>query len=128
MSFKLFYICMYAHIYYVTIMKAQPKKTQKALEQHMQAEFFKALCDPVRVAMVISLASQTKEQTVSDVTQCCGIDFSGVSRHLKILRDAGIVQSHKKGRHTFYSLNAEFLISTFHNIANCLQSCEKENH
>ncbi|MCF6275410.1 MAG: metalloregulator ArsR/SmtB family transcription factor [Robiginitomaculum sp.] len=68
--------------------------------------FFKALGDPVRLALVAYMAHLGKPSTVTEVAGCCGIDFSGVSRHLKILREAGIVTAEKRGRKTYYALDA----------------------
>jgi len=89
----------------------------------MRPDLFKALCDPMRISIIANLASRSGSSSVGDLTECCGIDFSGVSRHLKILRDAGIVTSEKSGREVLYSLRTEELSQTLHNIADALIGC-----
>ena len=48
------------------------------LVQAMRPEVFKALCDPNRIATVATLATKHGPSNVSDITEGCGIDFSGV--------------------------------------------------
>lgn len=72
------------------------------IEDLFEPQFFKALGDPNRIAILVTLARAQKECTVTEVSPCCSIDFSVVSRHLGILRDAGIVQSERRGKNVFY--------------------------
>jgi len=82
------------------------EKLDAAQFPDINPDFFKALGDPVRLALVAYMAHLGKPSTVTEVSGCCGIDFSGVSRHLKILRQAGIVTAQKQGRETYYALDA----------------------
>lgn len=92
----------------------------------MRPDLFKALCDPVRISIVATLASRTSPSTVSDIADCCGIDFSGVSRHLKILKEAGVLSAARNGRKTLYSLDAEMLAMTLRTMADALEVCRKQ--
>jgi len=83
-------------------------------------DFFKALGDPVRLALVSYMAHLGKPSTVTEVSGCCGIDFSGVSRHLKILREAGIVTATKRGRKTYYALDTRKSKATLNRLAEIL--------
>ncbi|TET52650.1 MAG: ArsR family transcriptional regulator [Anaerolineales bacterium] len=92
-------------------------------------EFFKALCDPSRISILVRLAECCGELSVSQVAECCPINISVVSRHLAILRDAGILKSFKKGKEVFYSVRAESLVKSLRTIADAIESCcptEKE--
>jgi len=53
---------------------------------------FKALADPTRVAIVNRLSS-ADEVCVCDLTDACGLSQPTVSHHLRILREAGLVES-----------------------------------
>lgn len=68
------------------------------------AKVFKALCDPKRLAILEQLRSGEKcacvLQEPMDLTQ------SGLSYHMKILCDSGIVVSRQEGKWTHYRLNA----------------------
>lgn len=85
--------------------------------------FFKALGDPNRVALLVHLAESGKEQTVTDVSCCCPIDISVVSRHLGVLRDAGILESQKRGREVYYSVRVDKLTTFLRNLADALEAC-----
>ena len=95
-----------------------------ALRNQMRPDLFKALCDPVRISIVATLASRSGASTVTDIANCCGIDFSGVSRHLKILKDAGVLVAERDGRSVFYRLNSSVLTATLRNMADALDVCQ----
>ncbi len=103
----------------------QPSPSTAPLTQ-VDPEFFKALGDPMRLALVGYMAQLGKPSSVTEVSSCCGIDFSGVSRHLKVLRDAGIVSAEKRGRETFYKLNVESLATTFRALSDMLEGLPKQ--
>lgn len=67
------------------------------------AKVFKALCDPKRLAILEQLRSGEKcacvLQEPMDLTQ------SGLSYHMKILCDSGIVTSRQEGKWTYYRLS-----------------------
>ena len=64
-----------------------------------------ALADPRRREIVEILLDD--EQRVGDLARRLPIAQSGVSRHLRILKDAGIVESRSDGQRRIYSLRAE---------------------
>lgn len=99
---------------------------EDALRDQMRPDLFKALCDPVRISIVATLASRSGASTVTDIATCCGIDFSGVSRHLKILKDAGVLVAERDGRSVLYSLNAPILTATLRNMADALDICRSQ--
>lgn len=87
----------------------------------MRPELFKALSDPVRLSIVSLLACQCEPIQVGAVAGCCGIDLSGVSRHLKVLQRAGIVSAEKRGRDVFYGLQVQELAGSLRETANALE-------
>src|SRR6185503_18628813 len=66
---------------------------------------FLAIADPTRRRIVEVLRSG--EQQVNDVVGKLHIHQSGVSRHLRILLEAGFVQMRPDGQRRLYSLRAE---------------------
>src|ERR1700760_902088 len=70
-----------------------------------QVEFFQALADPVRFRIVETMLGG--ECAVGDIVERMDIHQSGVSRHLRILSDAGIVQMRPDGQRRLYSLRKE---------------------
>jgi ArsR family transcriptional regulator len=64
---------------------------------------FHALSDPTRVAIVSRLAS-TDECCVCDLTAAFELAQPTISHHLKVLRDAGLVESSRRGTWAYYRL------------------------
>lgn len=68
-------------------------------------DVFQALADPTRRRIVAVLRSG--EQPVNDLVDHAGIHQSGVSRHLRILQDAGFVTMRPDGQRRLYALRPE---------------------
>ncbi len=66
----------------------------------------KALSDPNRVKIMKML--EAKELCVCEITAILGLAQSTVSKHLKILEDAGLVDSRKEGAWVNYKLTENF--------------------
>lgn len=75
-----------------------------------QAKIFKALGHPSRLLMASAL--QNGELCVCELQALVGDDISTISRHLSVLREAGVVASEKRGTSIFYRLAIPCL-STF---------------
>lgn len=71
----------------------------------MHADVFQTLADPTRRRIVEAL--RTGEHAVNDIVDRVEIHQSGVSRHLRILHDAGFVKVRPEGPKRLYSLRAE---------------------
>ena len=67
-----------------------------------KAQVFKALGHPSRLAMVEALLNG--ERCVCELQELVGSDMSTVSRHLSVLRNAGLVADRKEGLKVYYSL------------------------
>jgi ArsR family transcriptional regulator len=66
------------------------------------SDVFKALGNPARVRIVRELADE--EKCVCHLVDAVGLGWSTVSRHLSVLRDAGILTSDKRGVQIYYQL------------------------
>lgn len=69
------------------------------------AKVFKALGHPSRLAMVQALARG--EMCVCDLARLVDAGAPTVSRHLAVLREAGVVEDEKRGMQVFYRLHME---------------------
>lgn len=67
-----------------------------------RAAVFKALGHPARLQIVEELA--TGERCVCDLVELVGLGWSTVSRHLSVLKDAGVLEDEKRGMQVFYRL------------------------
>ncbi len=70
------------------------------------AGLFKALADPTRVAIVNSL-SAADEVCVCNLTSTFELSQPTISHHLKILREAGLVESTRRGTWAYYRIVPE---------------------
>src|SRR5690348_7121930 len=75
-------------------------------ERDELASRFKALADPTRVAIVNRLAA-AEEVCVCDLNAMLDLAQPTVSHHLRVLRDAGLVESSRRGTWAFYRLVPE---------------------
>ena len=78
--------------------------------QTLSPQFFRALGDPNRLALLARLAACCGPRTVSELAACCPVDLSVVSRHLAILREAGILQARKHGKEVHYTVCWEAMV------------------
>lgn len=72
-------------------------------------KFFKAVCDEQRHA-ILDCVRKNEKIKVGDIVKKMKISQPTVSHHLKILCDAEIVVSEKKGKEVFYSLHEKSII------------------
>jgi ArsR family transcriptional regulator, arsenate/arsenite/antimonite-responsive transcriptional repressor len=75
-------------------------------ERDQLAARFKALADPTRVAIVNCL-SAADEVCVCNLTDTFDLSQPTISHHLKILREAGLVESTRRGTWAYYRLVPE---------------------
>lgn len=67
------------------------------------ADFFKALGHPTRLWIVEQL-SDGAEHCVCEFVRAVGDEFPTISRHLSILKEAGVVVDEKRGKQVYYRL------------------------
>lgn len=85
-----------------------------------QAKIFKALGHPSRLLMVRAL---TKESLcVCELQKLVQADMSTVSKHLNVLKEAGIVSDEKKGLNVYYSLELSCVAGFLNCTSEFLQS------
>ena len=76
-------------------------KKKELAKYEARAQIFKALAHPARLRIMDELA-QYDERFVCDLTSLIGSDMSTVSRHLSVLKNAGLVGVEKRGQMVFY--------------------------
>jgi len=96
------------------------EKMAQACANTLDTDFFSALCEPVRVELirVLIVKGLSDIQTLAEeFTQ----DRSVISRHLKVLQNAGIVSANKVGRHQYFQLNGQSIFEQLSSITNVLE-------
>ncbi len=69
------------------------------------SDAFNAVAEPRRRDILHYLANQ--ERAVGEIVANLGMEQPSVSKHLKVLRQVGLVRVRRHGRHMFYRTNAE---------------------
>lgn len=84
-----------------------------ATRQHLErrARVLKAMAHATRIFIVQELADG--ERCVADLQEKIGADMSTVSKHLSVLREAGIVESEKRANQVFYTLRCPCVMRFF---------------
>ncbi len=73
------------------------------------AKSFKALADPVRLRLLSLITSANREICVCDLTTAFDLTGPTISHHLKVLREAGLVDSERRGTWVYYWARPENL-------------------
>lgn len=73
-----------------------------------KAKVLKALAHPTRLWMVEQLANG--ERCVCEFADEVDADFSTISKHLAVLRQAGIVEDDKRGKQVYYRLKVPCIL------------------
>ncbi|HEX5036877.1 MAG TPA: metalloregulator ArsR/SmtB family transcription factor [bacterium] len=89
----------------------------------MSADFFKALCDPNRLKIFSWLLEKPGANAVGEVSECCDVDLSVVSRHLAVLKRAGIVKAERKGKEVRYDVDARSIVTALRGLADYIEGC-----
>jgi ArsR family transcriptional regulator len=97
-------------------------KTQARFDA--RARILKALAHPSRLFMVEELSRG--ERCVCELTEMVGSDMSTVSKHLSVLKSAGIVADDKRGMQVYYRLKMPCVLRFFDCIGEVLQQSARE--
>ena len=86
---------------------------QSSTSMSTHAEILKAIAHPTRLTIIYSL--QEGELPAGEIFDLFDFDISTISKHLSVLKNAGLIQNRREGVHVFYELTCPC-------IAECL-SC-----
>jgi ArsR family transcriptional regulator len=84
------------------------------------AKIVKALAHPTRLFMLEELGRG--ERTVRELTDMVGVEMPTVSRHLSLLKNAGILEDEKRGAQVFYRVRTRCVMKVF----DCLRAIQTE--
>ncbi|CCH48394.1 ArsR/SmtB family transcription factor [Pseudodesulfovibrio piezophilus] len=85
-----------------------------------RAKIMKAMAHPSRLMMVDALSHG--EKCVCDLRELVGSDMSTVSKHLSVLKKAGIVEDDRRGKQVYYRLRVPCILNFFHCIESVLDA------
>ena len=90
------------------------------------ADLLKALGEINRLTLVCRLCECEVPQNAMCLCSCCSVDASGVSRHLKVLAQEGVVSVEKQGRERSYSLNRSYVANRLRVLADKIELMHQE--
>jgi DNA-binding transcriptional ArsR family regulator len=94
-----------------------PTLIQEVTQLH--GDFCSALADSTRLLLLYALADGPRN--VGELTQDVGAPQPTISRHLKILRDRGLVTATRQGMTVQYSLGDERIIKVLDTLRNIMR-------
>ena len=87
-----------------------------------RAQIAKAIAHPSRLFILDEL-TRNGERCVGELASLIGSDISTASRHLSLLRGAGLIETHKRGTHIFYRIRCRCVTKLF----DCIESVVQQN-
>jgi ArsR family transcriptional regulator len=84
------------------------------------AKISKALAHPTRMFIIDKL--NEKEHCVCELTEMIGADISTVSKHLSVLKNAGIISAEKRSNMVYYNLQCSCVLNIFSCVLDVIQS------
>lgn len=88
-----------------------------------RARVIKAMAHPSRLMMVDELSRG--ERCVCDLRDLVGHDMSTVSKHLTVLKKAGIVEDERRGKNIYYRLKVPCVLNFFQCVESVLEANKK---
>lgn len=109
------YICIVKYMHQNDGRQTDMKKDSRAQESALHAEEIAALMQglaDINRLRIVNLLLQREELCVCDIERVLAIPQTRVSRHLSILRHAGLVSSRRAGRWIHYQLERDVKLKT----------------
>lgn len=100
-------------------------KGQQELVFKIKADFLKSLAHPVRLEIIEYL--KAREAPVGEMVRELAVEQSGLSKHLALLRQAGILSSRQEGTTVYYSIRDKEIFSVLRPIAEILRKKLEES-
>ncbi len=114
--------------YLVKLPNMKEKRTNNDIKTHARyearARIIKAMAHPSRLLMIDELSKG--ERCVCELQEIVGADMSTVSKHLSVLRNAGIVQDEKRGTMVYYRLRVGCIMNFFGCVESVMESVARE--
>jgi ArsR family transcriptional regulator, arsenate/arsenite/antimonite-responsive transcriptional repressor len=88
-------------------------RVKAAIDERLDRQLFKALSDPTRLLVLSCLIKCGRPCSVTEIAECCDVEFSVVNKHLKVLATAGVLFAEKEGRTVWYAARCGDLCERF---------------
>jgi len=102
---------------------SQVESLENTLAQ-IDSDFVKALAEPVRIEILKYLVLAGPSD-VNSLAEKMPQDRSVISRHLSIMKSAGLLNMRKEGRHVIYSVDGDSALQKSEKIVETIKQCLK---
>ena len=93
------------------------------MDEKVYSKYFKAFGEPSRLKILRILSA--KPLTVNEIVDAIDLSQSTVSRHLGVLREAGILSDQRDGQQVIYTLNKDAVEACCTSFCDCLEPPKK---
>ncbi|MDY6934190.1 MAG: metalloregulator ArsR/SmtB family transcription factor [Spirochaetota bacterium] len=93
---------------------------QKQAQYEARANIIKAMAHPSRLFIIEEL--NKTERCVGELTEMIGVDSSTISKHLSVLKNAGLVLDEKRGTSIYYKLRVPCILDFIGCVESVLES------
>ena len=90
-----------------------------------RAKVIRAMAHPSRL-LIIDVLSKS-ERCVCELTELVGSDTSTVSKHLSVMKNAGLVEDEKRGTMVYYRLRVPCILNFFGCVESVLKQAAKDS-
>jgi ArsR family transcriptional regulator len=101
-------------------------KSMAKSQYEARAKIIKSMAHPSRLFIIDELSKH--ECCVNELTEMIGADASTVSKHLSVLKNAGLVSDEKRGNSIFYSLRVPCIMQFMGCVEDVLSANAKEHN
>jgi ArsR family transcriptional regulator len=101
-------------------------KSSVTPQYEARAKIIKAMAHPSRLFIIEEL--NKKERCVNELTEMIGADASTVSKHLSVLKNAGLVSDEKRGNSIYYTLRCPCIMDFIGCLEDVLSSNAKQHN
>jgi ArsR family transcriptional regulator len=95
-------------------------------QHEARAKIIKAMAHPSRLFIIEELSK--KERCVGELTEMIGSDASTVSKHLSVLKNAGLVSDEKRGNSIYYTLRCSCIMDFIGCVEDVLSANAKQHN
>ncbi len=85
---------------------------------HLHARICSAISDPHRILLLYAIAEETRN--VNSLAETVGISQSAASRHLKVLKERGMIRSERDGSQVIYTLTDDRFLEALDLLRNVM--------
>jgi len=117
---------MTQQIQHVPSSPKQAVRQDARFDRLIDPELLGTLAEPTRARLMSCLLKCRRPCSVTEVAECCDIDFSMVARHLTTMAKAGLLSREKRGRTVWYAADGPALAAHFRQLAEAIDELSPE--